>query len=270
MTEHLTDAKYWDGVWGRGASPKPLDPRDTSLDNFAKRRWHLYFQDTFRQIGAIGNRRPQKLIEVGCGGSIVLPYLGSEFGLDLAGLDYSPAGCRLSDAIHAAAKIPADIRQGDMFEPPNDFVGKFDIVYSRGLVEHFRPTEIALNALAKLCRPGGYLVTAIPNFAGFLGSIQKYVNRPIYRLHVPLSARDLRAAHIDCGLEVLDCRYLFTVNFSVVNFSGREAIISESLGLRLAAGLTKTIWLLQEYGLPEMPSKTLSPYIVCLAKKTAS
>ena len=270
MTEHLTNAGYWDGVWRRGALPRPLDPSDSSLNNFANVRWHQYFSEAFRRIKATSRHSQIKLIEVGCGGSIVLPYFRSQFGFCLSGLDYSPVGCDISNAIHAASGITADIRHGDMFDPPRDWIGAFDIVYSRGLVEHFWPTTMPLRALAQFCKPDGHVLTVIPNFAGLLGAVQKYASPAIYNLHVRLSADDLSAAHSECGLEVIECRYLLTLNLSVVNFSGPGARISEGLGLRLAAWPTKAMWCLHKLGLPEFPTATLSPYIVCLARKSSS
>lgn len=266
----LTDASYWDRIWHNRVVPRPMNPHDSSLNNFANARWHEYFQEVFCKVGLTPSGNNRSLLEVGCGGSILLPYFRSEFGFEVAGLDYSEVGCDLSRAIHAAANIPADIRQGDMFDPPVDWLEAFDVVYSRGLVEHFSSTAAAVRALARLCRPGGYLITEIPNMAGFLGSLQKFANRQIYERHVPLTATELAEAHSESGLLVQDCRYILTVNFSAVNFSGQDSRVPEWLGLRLAAWSTKLIWTLQKMGLPETPTRTMSPYIVCLAQKPFS
>jgi SAM-dependent methyltransferase len=210
-----------------------------------------------------------RLLEVGCGGSVFLPYFRSEYGFEITGLDYSEIGCEKSRAIQNAANIPADIHQGDMFEPPGGLPGAFDFVCSFGLVEHFRPTETAISALAQFCRPGGYLLTTVPNLCGILGDIQSKMNREIYDQHVPLSLEELGNAHLRAGLQVIECAPIGTLNMMVLNFSGPKSWIPEVIGLPLAAFVSRVAWALHRGGLPERPSLRLSPYLGCLSRVPA-
>ena len=78
---------YWDRFW----TEYPLQPA-IDLEAASRRRsvwkFHQYFQDVFKG----GQTRGKKLLEIGCGGSVLLPYFSKTFGFDVCGVDYSPAG----------------------------------------------------------------------------------------------------------------------------------------------------------------------------------
>jgi SAM-dependent methyltransferase len=231
-TEHLTHAGYWDRVWDGHSVSRPLDPNDRTLNNFMNLELHQFFQRVFRRI-IPSNCEGIQLIELGCGGST----------------------------------IPADIRLGDMFDPPHDMIGAFDVVFSSGLVEHFSPTTDVIEVSVRFCKPGGHLITLVPNLAGALGFLQRLLNKPVYDLHVPLSLDDLVQAHRDCGLDIVDFGLIGTVNFSVLNFSGPQSRVSPRIGLRLASWTSKIVWIMRRIGMPDMPNRLFSPYIACIAKK---
>ena len=52
----------------------------------------------------------------------------------------------------------------------------------------------------------------VPNMTGWLGALQKRLNRPIYELHVPLTPASLAQAHADAGLDVLEACYVSTAD----------------------------------------------------------
>lgn len=55
------------------------------------------------------------------------------------------------------------------FSPPASMLGKFDVVVTFGVVEHFIDTRACLDAMSQFLKPGGLLVTSIPNLAGWIG-----------------------------------------------------------------------------------------------------
>jgi len=270
ITESLTSPAYWDGIWQRKNIPKPLDPSSRALRDFGRRQWDRYFRHVLSLTDLLSRTSPGRLLEVGCGGSIFLPYFGKEFGFELVGIDYSEVGCAKSRAIHSAAHVPAEIQQCDMFNPPAHLRGAFDFVCSFGLAEHFRPTESAIAALSQFCRPGGYLLTTIPNLRGLPGSIQKRLNSAVYDLHVPLSAAELSACHAPCGLQIIESGPIATLNLMALNFSGPDSRIPEVVGLALAASVTRLAWGLHKLGLPEQPNELTSSHLGCLARVGSS
>jgi 2-polyprenyl-3-methyl-5-hydroxy-6-metoxy-1,4-benzoquinol methylase len=262
----LTDVAYWDRTWSDRAIPVPLDPRAPGLNGVVQRRWHRYFADAFRRIGiAPGDR----ILEAGCGGSVFLPYFAREFGLVAEGIDNSPEGCALSEAIAARATLRTAIHCDDVLSPPERLKGRYRVVYSMGLAEHFRPTTQILDALAAFLQPGGWLISVVPNMHGLVGGLQKAVDPEVYGVHVPLSPEALAQAHRDCGLAVESAEHVMTANFSVVNFSGASSRVRPNVGLRAASWASKAVWVLEKAGLPEIPNGVTSPYVAVLARKGA-
>ena len=94
----------------------------------------------------------------------------------MSGLDYSDIGCQKSRAILRNEGVEGQIFHGDMFDPPAHLKGKFDVVFSNGLVEHFEDTKKAVSACASFLKPGGMMVTLIPNLSGMLGPLQQILD----------------------------------------------------------------------------------------------
>lgn len=260
----LTDPKYWDRTWSGRTVPGPLNPRCAGLNGTVARRWHRFFSQTFTSLGI---RAGDRLLEAGCGGSVYLPYFAAEHGLNAEGIDNSPEGCELSNAIAARSAIHTPIHFGDILHPPAALLGRYRVVFSLGLAEHFTPTTSIVSALGALLEPGGWLITAVPNMNGVVGALQELVDRSVYRIHVPLTPVQLADAHRACGLSVRDAAYFMTANFSVVNFSGPDSRVAPGTGLRLASWSSKLVWCLERLGLPELPNRCTSPYVVVVAQR---
>jgi 2-polyprenyl-3-methyl-5-hydroxy-6-metoxy-1,4-benzoquinol methylase len=265
--ESLTDTDYWDRAWSQREAPEPLDPRAGGLNGTVARYWHAFFAKTFRTLGI---RADERLLEAGCGGSIFLPYFVREYGLIAEGVDNSPEGCALSNAIARRCGIATPVHSCDVLQPPASLRGRYRVVFSMGLAEHFTPTSSIVSALASFLEPGGFLITVVPNMHGLVGTLQSLVDPAVYRVHVPLSPTQLAAAHAQCALRVLDAAHAMTANFSVVNFSGPGSRVPPALSLRMASWGSKIIWGLERIGLPEIPNRWTSPYVVVVAQRVGS
>ena len=133
------------------------------------------------------------------------------------------------------AGVEGRIVEGDLFSPPKEMLEAFDVVVSFGVVEHFDDTTAATEALGRFLVPGGTLVTVIPNLGGSLiALIQRFVNRPVFDVHVPLDHRQLADAHRAAGLELRTCGYFLGVNWNVVNIAAwRNASLSTASDARI-------------------------------------
>ena len=138
--------------------PAPIDARNPAPGNAANRRFDALFRELFA-----GLPTPDALVEVGCARSAWLPYFGREFGFGLHGLDYSELGCEQERTILVESGLAGEITCADLFAPPRALLGAFDVVVSFGVVEHFSDTGAVTAAMAALLRPGGLLITVIPN-----------------------------------------------------------------------------------------------------------
>lgn len=211
-----------------------------------------------------------EIVEAGAADSTILPWIVRTLGASGTGLDYSEAGCERFRRRLAACSVPAEVVCCDVFAPGDGLRGRFDGALSMGLVEHFTDTVAVVGALGALLRPGGRLLTLIPNMRGSVGALQRAVAPSVYRVHVPLSAHDLAAAHAAAGLRVVDSGYLQPMGFSVVNFNEPSASRVGYWMRRLAvAGLARiswaSWWIDRHARLPR--SVLFSPWAYCVAER---
>ena len=98
--------------------------------------------------------RPIRILEIGCGGAILLQRL-RELGHEVVGVDPSPLSAR------AREELSLDIYL-EMLHP-NMEIGSFDLIYSMDVLEHaFDPTEF-LEVSVGYLREGGRIVASVPD-----------------------------------------------------------------------------------------------------------
>jgi SAM-dependent methyltransferase len=257
---------YWNALWRVRTLPNPIDPSEPGYANYVNRKFHEFFESHLSAIppGA-------SFLEVGCARSVWLPYFASEFKFNVAGIDYSELGCEQERAILSLAGLEGKIVCADLFNPPPWTVGSFDIVCTFGVVEHFQNTRECIRAIGRYLKPGGIAITIVPNMCGAVGWFTRLLNRPIFDIHVQLSSDSLASAHLDTDLVVQECRYFLSTNFGVVNLNaqrrGETLFLMKRLlqkGLNTFSLLT---WTAEGFLAPFPVTRSLSPYIVCVAKK---
>jgi 2-polyprenyl-3-methyl-5-hydroxy-6-metoxy-1,4-benzoquinol methylase len=258
-----TTKEYWENQWvGRDIS-LPVDPRKSGLNNHVNKQFDRYFHtilSTFQTDGAT-------LLEVGCAGSSWLPYFQQQFGFKIFGLEYTKIGCEQASTVLEHSNIEGEIVQGDLFKPPVSFIENFDVIVTFGLVEHFEDTESCISALGNLLKPGGIIITNIPNMNGIVGYLQKKVGRDIYNVHVPLNKHNLLSAHHSLGLDVFSIDYVVPFSLGVINLSAVEPQLKFRIYTRLFSWISKLVWVLENIGLRLPGSELYSPYIFCAATK---
>lgn len=262
-----TDAAYWNAVWQGGEPPASVRCSGFSRHEHIDELLHGLFTSVFAQHFKSGVMAGKVLLEAGCGGSRWLPYFAHCHGLQVKGVDYSPEGCALARSIAARARVEADIRELDLFEPPETLRGVADIVYSAGLVEHFDPIDTVLEQLETFVRPGGLLISIIPNLQGINGMLGRVLNKDVMAMHVEHSTRSLRDAHLRCGLTPLATGYLGTINLPTMSacyehLAARPWFPAFS---RLMSLPTNMSWLAAKMGVPALPSALFSPFLYCAA-----
>lgn len=123
-----------------------------------------------------------KVLEIGFAPGKQLSYVASEYGADVTGLDYSEFGSATAKKLFEALNLEATILCESIFETSlRDET--FDVVYSIGVVEHFKdPTEI-IQKHVYLLKPGGKAIIAIPNYGGIYGRIQNWFDSANIDIH---------------------------------------------------------------------------------------
>jgi 2-polyprenyl-3-methyl-5-hydroxy-6-metoxy-1,4-benzoquinol methylase len=259
----LTDLEYWKASWNRSNVPRPVDLRDGSLRNRATLALHAYFSS----ILAPGLKSDCSLIELGCAYSKWLPYFARHWGFRITGLDYLAPGCEISRRMLREAGVSGEVVDGDIFNPPPELLDRFDVVCSMGLVEHFEDTSAAVAACAAFAKPGGLVITIVPNLTGMIGHLQRALDRQVYEKHVALGPEQLRAAHETAGLSVVGCGYLLSTNLAIVNPGLRPRALNKIVRGGLIAA-TLLVWLMERVR-PAPPSRLMSAYVTCAARRSA-
>jgi SAM-dependent methyltransferase len=161
----------------------------------------------------------------------------------------------------------------NFFAPPRTLIEQFDVVVSFGVLEHFEDTVGCVSAFSRFLKPGGIIITSVPNMRGILGLLQKKLNKQVYDKHVPLDADMLRGAHALSYFTDLKCDYFLSNDFGIINLG---CLNPEQRSTRLKAFLmrnlsraSRAVWKIEEI-IGNLPtSKLLSPFLICSGRITS-
>ena len=193
----LSVKEMWEGIYDAG-------PRVSSHVSPDTECWTYELVRVFRKyLPSTGGR----LIEMGCGGSRYLPWIAREMHYAVEGVDYTIAGCQSARNNLDAAGVQGQIHCEDFLALPDRFDGAFDVVTSYGVVEHFANPGDVLRAFARCLRPGGILVTSVPNMLGLPGHLLKRIDRTLFETHHLFDLDALRGFHSNAELDILHGRY---------------------------------------------------------------
>lgn len=256
--------EYWDAVWrGHEARPGLLEARWSR--DFLIRRFDRFAS----REGFLPSSPGSSLLEVGCAGSLWLPYFAQRWRYRVEGLDYSEEGCRQAEAVLRRYGVDGKVHLADFFEPPATLPGRFDVVLSCGVVEHFEDRAGAVGALGRFLKPSGTLVTVVPNLCGAMGALTRAFAPEIYRRHVPTSREELVAAHATAGLRVVICDYFLPVHLGVLNFEGVRPALLRSAVSGASTLLSALVCSLLDLVRLPAASRWMSPYVLAVAVAAA-
>jgi 2-polyprenyl-3-methyl-5-hydroxy-6-metoxy-1,4-benzoquinol methylase len=244
---------YWTSFWDQLALPKMVDISHKSISNYDFRKINEVYTRTLSPSPS------QKLLELGCGNSVFLSYFHKEFGYDVYGLDYSELGCKQTERILARDNVKGTIVQGDIFNPPSELIGQFDVVCSFGVLEHFEDSTATVKAFSKFLKPGGTLITTVPYLKGATGLLQKIMNKPVYDIHVLMDREDLKGFIKNAGLNLTYCEYHLPISFGVTLEQSGDHKVSflpfKKLILKSLQVLSKVCWFIDDrlFKLPVLP-----------------
>lgn len=164
-------------------------------------------------------RKGEEILEIGCGGSVWLPYFHKEYGLVITGIDYSEPGIALSRQILNKNGAEGRLIQENVFDREASLAGSFDIVFSLGFIEHFREPQKALEVSGNLLRPGGLLLTWIPNTAGWILKAGQILDKTKKGFYSPLDLEQLVDLHRALHMNILMSQYTQFLDLSYLGLS---------------------------------------------------
>jgi 2-polyprenyl-6-hydroxyphenyl methylase/3-demethylubiquinone-9 3-methyltransferase len=163
--------------------------------------------DLFDRFGGVAPR--SRVLEIGCGRSRWLPFLARERGLEVSGVDIEPFAAELASANLLACGAAGEILCRDAFalSRNEDLLDRFDLVYSTGVMEHFDDVVDRLAVLARYLRPGGRILTTVPNLHGVNWALQRLADRETLEMHVVYDPARLQRAHESAGFLTIASGY---------------------------------------------------------------
>ncbi|HEV2382126.1 MAG TPA: class I SAM-dependent methyltransferase [Terriglobia bacterium] len=260
-----TGPDFWDQWWQRTPLPPTIDPYRSGLKNYPLRSFHRYFAEVLGTNSA----GQQRLIEIGCAQSVFLPYFARYLAFQVAGIDQSELGCERARRILEREGVQGEIYCADLFDPPAGVLGRFEVAISFGVVEHFDDAIKPISAIAALLKPGGKMVTLIPNLTGVLGRYQRLLDRRLYEAHVVMGRDRLAEAHRQAGLQVESAGYLMPVSLEVLNVEGWRSRALRKMVSRAHTAASRLAWMIDDYLFGLKPNRWTSPYVVSVARRPA-
>ncbi|MCX7048100.1 MAG: class I SAM-dependent methyltransferase [Candidatus Sumerlaeota bacterium] len=197
---------HWDDVYRQSA----VDSAGWRPLNYEQKALAHALEQTAR-AGAC-----KSILEVGCGNSCWLPYLASVTGARVAGIDYSEEGCALARRRMEIEGVKGEIHCVDIFAADAAQIGRHDLVFSLGLVEHFSDLQGVISQLLKFVAPGGILFTEVPNLRSMHGLLAWIWQPALLAKHKIVGKKDLLRAYEQAHLELPRVRLLGLFSWGIV------------------------------------------------------
>ena len=103
-------------------------------------------------------------------------------------------------------------------------------------------------------KPGGIIITIIPNNVGLNGLIQKMLNRPVFDIHILLDLEALVKAHITCSFKNIKSGYFLSTDFNYCNLNGldpdKRSTRAKAFILNNLGRFSKAIWAIEDNSIP--------------------
>lgn len=261
-----------DALWKEGGgyyTENPEDLRRQPLLPDTERLRDQRILAIFREHGNL--RRESRVLEIGCGKSMWLPYIARELGCRVAGIDIEPYAAELASANLAGAGMSGEILCRDAFDigQNRDLFGKFDLLYSMGVMEHFEDAAERLALLSNYLKSGGRIITTVPNLQGVNWLLQRYASLRRLHMHVVYDKRRLAGIHRRANLRVLAAGYVGFYDGFVSAPDATTAPLRRRIHGRLcwASNMLGAAWIRAggSHLAPEI--KWFSPHVFCVASR---
>jgi glycosyltransferase involved in cell wall biosynthesis/2-polyprenyl-3-methyl-5-hydroxy-6-metoxy-1,4-benzoquinol methylase len=216
--------------------------------------------------------RGLKVLEVGSAPGEHLVNLNKRHGFIPYGIEYSESGNELNREIFASNNIdPDNVIYADFFsdEVHERYKGAFDIVISRGFIEHFTDVRSVIAKHNNLLADGGCLIISIPNLNGVNYALGRFFHKELIPLHnlSIMRKQEFMGLFENQGLSPLFCDYYGTFNFGLFN-TRRGTLQSLALGCCMKFQLLLNIALRLLFKERGAESMFFSPALMFIGKKT--
>jgi SAM-dependent methyltransferase len=289
VSGRLTDVDFWDRQYDSTADVPQAEgtgPRSRSRVRRAVRKilspklialmqdYRLYLLWDVIYPRFLRHRSGARVLEVGSAPGDHLVQLHAAFGLEPYGVEYTAHGADLNRQVFQRNGLdPAHVLHDDFFNPAfqDRYRGSFDVVVSRGFIEHFEDLAPVIDAHVNVLAPGGTLVVTVPNLRGINYWLTWFFQRDFLKVHnLSIMQRSTFARLFERDdLASLYCDYFgaFNVGLSYPKpNSVKEKILT---GLRQAQPLLNALYRLA-FKPGQAEHRWLSSYLIFVGRKPGS
>ncbi|HZS05704.1 MAG TPA: class I SAM-dependent methyltransferase [Blastocatellia bacterium] len=281
--KNLTNKDYWNTAYkktGEEAEPRQMAASADSVRGIIKRylgnylrdysdylEWEVLYRSYFPK-----ETRGLKVLEIGSAPGTNLVRLNQTFGFVPYGVEYSEAGVEVNRKVFERHGLDTgNVIYADFFSDTfqSEYREAFDIVISRGFIEHFTEVEGVIDKHISLLKDGGRLLISIPRLVGLNYLLCRLFNKDILPLH------NLTIMHKQSFTDLFRnkpliqeyCGYYGTLKFSVSLPGQRTGFRGWMINILLNAQLIMNLHfhlLLRDKG---AESQLFSPYLLFIGTK---
>ena len=245
--------------------PKILESMTTPYERYVL--WEVIYSRY------LPRRKGAKVLEIGSAPGHHLVELAKVFGYAPYGVEYTEEGVRLNRKVFAASGLdPDQVIHADFFDDTfhRRYAGRFDIVLSRGFVEHFADARGAVEKHLPLLADGGLLIVTVPNLRGAYNLWERFFDRELLSMHnTGIMQKEAFASLFRYqGLTTLLCEHFGAFSFFLLEaVEGTLARRILKIGRKSQLALNALYRLLFPGG--SVSSPMFSPYLIYIGRWTS-
>ena len=280
----LTEKDYWNAVYLDEATaqsiPSLKEIKQSGLKEWLKHHLGQYWRDYSDYLewdviyeSQLPKTTGLKVIEIGSAPGTNLVRLHQAFGYEPYGVEYAEAGANLNRAVFRQNGLnPNHVIRADAFS--EDFLtryeGSFDLVVSRGFIEHFTEMRHVLDAHLRLLKPGGKLIVTIPRLTGVPNWLFRLFNPDVIPMHnlSIMNKQSFASLFRRTELQSQLCNYYGTFKVQVCGAEqlagGKAALMNFLMNCQLLLNMLFRL----AFGKRGAESYAFSPYLIYIGTKT--
>ncbi|MBS1811373.1 MAG: class I SAM-dependent methyltransferase [Acidobacteria bacterium] len=284
--ERLTKKDYWNTVY-LGTAPFQAKARATgqsgrSLKGWLKRTLGEYWRDYSDYLEwdvlyptYLPNVSGLKIIEIGSAPGTNLVRHHKTFGYEPYGVEYAEAGANLNrEEFSQHGLNPNNVIRADAFSEEflTRYEGYFDLVLSRGFIEHFTEMDKVMNAHLRLLKPGGTLIVTIPKLTGAPNLLFRLFNPEVIPMHnlKIMNRRSFASLFRRKELKQQYCNDYGTFKVSVCGATQLSGVKATVMNALMNVQLLLNMFFRAAFGKQGAESHWFSPYLIYIGTKEPS
>ena len=267
----LAEKEYWDSIYKMMPS---RDGRNISefknwIKNLTKDYSNFLMWDVIIQR-YLPKNKDLKIIEIGCAPGKYLINFNKKFAYQPYGVEYSEKGVQITKENFTKAGLdPQNIIQRDFFDTTfeSEYKDKFDLVFSRGFIEHYDDVKSVVDKHLSLIKSGGLILISIPNLQGLNKIFGKALNIDSYNLHNVsiMNLKTFGSLFSDQEVERIFCDYVGLFSFGLFNTNKKWKYHLHRILLLIQRPFDLLLRVMFPSG--HLKSRNSSPYLLFIGRK---